>query len=103
MSKIRAYKLAEELEIDKDEFVEKVKALGIELKSATSALTEEQAAEVRSTFDVPIERSPRPAMDERRLERKGGSAVIRRRKRAEPEPPPVPEPEPVTVVEVVAE
>jgi hypothetical protein len=36
MAKIRAYKLAEELGMDRAEFVEKATAAGFELKSAMS-------------------------------------------------------------------
>lgn len=88
MAKIRAYKLAEELGIEKQDFVEKAKALGVELKSAMSALTEEQAEDIRSKLGTTPK--PKKAMDERRLERSGGSTIIRRRKRVEPDP--VPEP-----------
>ena len=48
MAKIRAYKLAEELEIEKTEFLEKVRTLGIELRGAMSGLDEEQVELVRS-------------------------------------------------------
>ncbi|MBW2293711.1 MAG: translation initiation factor IF-2 N-terminal domain-containing protein, partial [Deltaproteobacteria bacterium] len=42
MAKIRAYKLAEELGIEKGEFVEKVRALGVELRGPTSALEDKE-------------------------------------------------------------
>ena len=48
MANIRAYKLAEELGIDRNEIVEKAAAVGIELKSAMAALDEDQADELRS-------------------------------------------------------
>ena len=38
MSKIRAYKLAEELGMDRAEFVEKAAAAGVELRSAMASL-----------------------------------------------------------------
>ena len=43
MAKIRAYKLAEELGIEREEFVEKVRALGIELRGAMTGLDDDQA------------------------------------------------------------
>jgi len=88
MAKIRAYKLAEELGIEKNEFVEKAKALGVELKSAMAALEDEVAKDLRVKLgggDV-----KKADMVEERVQRQGGGSVIRRRKRAKPEP--VPEP-----------
>ncbi|MGY8804853.1 MAG: translation initiation factor IF-2 N-terminal domain-containing protein, partial [bacterium] len=96
MAKIRAYKLAEELGIEKTEFVEKVKAFGIELRGPTSALEEEQIVMIREKLGE-AEKSSGKKVDEKRVVRKGGGAVIRRRRRVEPEPEP--EPEPVVVAE----
>ena len=94
MAKIRAYKLAEELGIDKVEFVEKARALGIELKGPTAALEEEQVVTLRAKLgDGEQKEAPKRKMEETRVDRKGGKAVIRRRKRVEAEP--VVEPEPV--------
>ena len=96
MPKIRAYKLAEELGIERTEFVEKVHALGIELKSAMATLDDEQCAMLREKLGAQKSGS----VTEARVERRGGAAVIRRRKRAAPTPPPEPEPEaPEPVVE----
>ena len=82
---IRAYKLAEELGIDKDEFVEKAKVLGIELRSAMAAVEPDQAERLRAKLGVA---SGRRSVQESRVERKGTSTVIRRRRTvtAEPEP-----------------
>ena len=44
MAKMRAYKLAEELGIDRHEFVEKAAEAGIDLKSAMTALEDMIAA-----------------------------------------------------------
>lgn len=89
MAKIRAYKLAEELGIEKHEFVEKVRALGVELKGPTAALEDKQIALVREKLGgVPSKRN----VEEKRVVRKGGTAVIRRRRRVEPEPEPKPIP-----------
>jgi translation initiation factor IF-2 len=89
MAKIRAYKLAEELGIEKDEFVEKLRALGIELKNALASLEDDEVGLVREKLGA----ARKGPMVEQRVERKGGAAVIRRRKTVEPEaPPPVPEP-----------
>ncbi|MBW1843285.1 MAG: translation initiation factor IF-2 N-terminal domain-containing protein, partial [Deltaproteobacteria bacterium] len=43
MAKIRAYKLAEELGLEKSEFVEKAESFGVALKSAMATVSEEEA------------------------------------------------------------
>jgi translation initiation factor IF-2 len=94
MAKIRAYKLAEELGIDRHDFVEKAAESGVELKSAMASLDEEQAAELREKLGHPQQSTKQVV--ESRVERKGGRTVLRRRKRvkvAEPEPEPEPEPD----------
>jgi translation initiation factor IF-2 len=98
MAKIRAYKLAEELEIDRNEFVEQAAQHGVELKSAIASLDEGEVELLREKMGgaTPSARS----MDVQRLEGKGGKTVVRRRRRKEPEPEPVVEPE--TVAEDVA-
>jgi len=87
----RAYKLAEELGIDRNEFVAKAKEAGVELRNAMATLDEEQAAMLREKLSA--KKSDR--VTEARVEVTGGAAVIRRRKRTEPEPAPAPVPEPV--------
>ncbi|MBW2273100.1 MAG: translation initiation factor IF-2 [Deltaproteobacteria bacterium] len=87
MAKIRAYKLAEEFGIEKNEFVEKAKALGFELKSAMAALTEEVAEDLRVKLGGGVA-AKKAEMVEERVQRRGGGSVIRRRKRATPEPAP---------------
>ena len=47
MAKIRAYKLAEELGIEKSDFVEKAAAFGVVLKSAMATVSEEEAVLLR--------------------------------------------------------
>jgi translation initiation factor IF-2 len=97
MAKIRAYKLAEELGIDRVEFVEKAGAIGVELKSAMASIDEDVAQELREKLST--RETEKKVVTERRVV-KGGGAVIRRRKKAEPEP--VPEPTIEPVVEEVA-
>jgi translation initiation factor IF-2 len=82
MAKIRAYKLAEELGLEKSDFVEKAAALGIVLKSAMATVGEEDVDLLRKKLGT---RKRAKLVTESRVEAKGG-AVIRRRKRAEPEP-----------------
>jgi translation initiation factor IF-2 len=96
---IRAYKIAEELGIDRTEFVEKAAEVGVELKNAMAAVDEATADELREKLGA----KKREAVTEARVERRGG-AVIRRRKKVEPEPEPEPElaPEPETPIEEVA-
>ena len=92
---IRAYKIAEELGIERNDFVERAKEVGIELKSAMAAIEEELADELREKLGA----KKRERVVEARVEG-GGGAVIRRRKRVAPEP--VPEPEPEAAAEEVA-
>ncbi len=90
MAKIRAYKLAEELGIERSDIVERAAAAGIVLKSAMATVAEDEAEVLRKKLGGGRRKK---LVTESRVEAKGG-AIIRRRKRAEPEPPPPP-PEPV--------
>ena len=84
MAKIRAYKLAEELGIERNEFVEQAKTHGIELKNAMASLEDDQVELLREKIGGAAK--AKRAVDERRLEGKGGTTVVRRRRRKEPEP-----------------
>jgi translation initiation factor IF-2 len=84
MAKIRAYKLAEELGLEKSDFVERAGTFGVVLKSAMATVSEEDADLLRKKLGT---QKPKKLVTESRVEAKGG-AIIRRRKRAEPEPPP---------------
>jgi translation initiation factor IF-2 len=98
MSKIRAYKLAEELGMDRAEFVEKAAAAGIELRSAMASLDEAEAEKLRKKIGGA---KPRSDVTERRVVRGEGTAVIRRRKKkVEPPPEPIAEPPVVELPEV---
>ncbi len=88
MAKIRAYKLAEELGIERNEFVEQAKLHGVELKSAMASLDEDQIELLRGKLGGAKSEA---SVDELRLEGKGGRTVVRRRKRKQPEPAPEPE------------
>ena len=104
MANIRAYKLAEELGIDRVEFVEKAAAIGVDLKSAMAAIDDAVAQELRQRLGSA--KKDKGAVTESRVQRgKGGAAVIRRRKK-EPEPeapePVAPAGEPL-VADAVAE
>ncbi|MDG2335657.1 MAG: translation initiation factor IF-2 [Myxococcota bacterium] len=100
MAKIRAYKLAEELGIDRHDFVDRAAEAGIVLKNSMASLDEEQEAQLRRKLGQPEESAKQVV--ESRVERKGGKTVLRRRKRVKAEEPP-PEPEPVAEVELEAE
>ena len=89
MAKIRAYKLAEELGIERAEIVEKAAAVGIELKSPMSSLDDEEAEQLREKLGKPS--APKGEMVERRVEGRGGATIIRRKKKKAPEPEPEPE------------
>ncbi|MEE9608223.1 MAG: translation initiation factor IF-2 [Myxococcota bacterium] len=90
MAKIRAYKLAEELGIDRVEFVERAAAVGVPLKSAMASLEPEEVERLRRKLGG-VKTRKRLVTDQR-VERKDGAAVIRRRRKAVPEPPPEPAP-----------
>ncbi len=95
-AKIRAYKIAEELKIDKDEFLKRAADAGIALKNAMVALDDEQVAELRAKLGG--------AGAAKLVDERVGGAVIRRRKKvAEPEPVPVPEPAVAAAVATEAE
>jgi translation initiation factor IF-2 len=91
MAKIRAYKIAEELGIDRNDFVEKAKSVGVEIASPMASVDEDVASELRLKLGGHV---PGSQVVERRVEAEGGAAVIRRRRRA-PAPTPTPEPRPV--------
>lgn len=91
MAKIRAYKLAEELGIERNEFVEQAASHGVELKNAMAALEDEQVELLREKLGGGAK--AKRNVDERRLEGKAGTTVVRRRRKKAPEPEPEPEPE----------
>ena len=64
MSNIRAYKIAEELGLDRNELVEKAVALGIDLKSAMATLDEREADQLRDRLGGKRKRE----VDEARVE-----------------------------------
>src|SRR5215813_1661245 len=80
MANIRAYKLAEELGIDRAAIVDRAAEVGIELKSPMAAVDDETAALLREKLGKVAE--PTSVVTERRVEKSGGAAVIRRRKKA---------------------
>src|SRR5262245_4416080 len=88
MANIRAYKLAEELGIDRAAIVERAAEVGIELRGPMAAVDDETAVLLREKLGKPAE--PTSVVTERRVQ-SGGAAVIRRRKKAAE----IPAPEPV--------
>jgi len=101
MAKIRAYKIAEELGIEKNELVEKAKALGIDLKSPMASLEDAEAQLLRDKLGA----KTGGTVVEERVERQGGGVIVRRKRVVAPPPPePVaPAPEPVAPVAVAVE
>ncbi|MBW2281644.1 MAG: translation initiation factor IF-2 [Deltaproteobacteria bacterium] len=83
MAKLRAYKLAEELRLEPDEFLKKAKTIGIELRSKMASLDDDQVDEIRRRLGV--------GLPEQRVEKRVGRSVIRRRKRVDPVPAAEPE------------
>ncbi len=85
MSKIRAYKVAEELGLEKEDFLKRAGEVGIELRSAMVALDDDQVEMLRRRLG---------GDGEKREEKRVGSSVIRRRRRVvKAETAPEPEPE----------
>ena len=97
MAKIRAYKIAEELGLDRNGLVDRAKSLGVEVPGPMALLDDDVAALLRERLGG---HAPGAQVTERRVEGQGGGAVIRRRKRA-PEPAPAPAPARAEVPEVV--
>ena len=79
MAKIRAYKLAEEFGLEREEFLQKAAELGIELRTAMVSLEEEQVGVLREKFGA----KPEVETEERRV----GTGVIRRRRKKAAAPP----------------
>ena len=72
MSKIRAYKLAEELGLDRAEFVEKAAATGVELKSAMAQIEDDVAQDLREKLGSA--KRDNMVVTERRVLATGGGA-----------------------------
>src|SRR5262245_36782671 len=79
MSKIRAYKLAEELKLEREELIAKAAELGIEVRSPMSALDDDVADQLRARLGP----SARVVTQESRV---GGTVIRRRRKVEDPLP-----------------
>ena len=73
MAKIRAYKLAEEFGLEREEFLEKAAQIGIELRSAMVGVDEDEVATLREKFGVQV--------GVETIEKRVGSGVIRRRRK----------------------
>ncbi len=86
MAKIRAYKLAEELGIEKEELLSKAAEIGIQLRSVLVGLDEEQAETLRRRLGG----LGAQVREEKRI----GTTVIRRRRK-----PPTPPSKPPEIVE----
>jgi translation initiation factor IF-2 len=100
VAKVRAYKLAEELGIERAEFVERAAVEGVELTSPMAALESEQVDLLRAKLGSPsVDKS---AMDEQRVESRSGSTIVRRRRKKVEPPAPLVEPA-ATVESVVGE
>jgi translation initiation factor IF-2 len=84
MAKIRAYKIAEELGIDRNELVEKARTFGIDLKSPMASLEDSEILLLREKLGGA--KAPAEVVEER-VASGSGTAVIRRRKRILPAPP----------------
>ncbi len=93
---IRAYKLAEELGIDRSEIVEKATAVGISLASPMASVDDEQAQLLRERLGAPASKAHRVV--EQRVQAEGGAVIRRRRKVEAPAPQP-----PAPVASVAAE
>jgi len=81
MAKMRAYKLAEELGLDREDFLKKAAELGIALRSAMVGLEDDQIETLRRRLGG-------ATVGDREEKRIGGTVIRRRRvsKKVEPEP-----------------
>lgn len=73
MAKVRAYKIAEELGLEKDEFLRRAGEIGISLRSALVGIEEDQADEIRRRLGG--------KGSAERVETRVGTGVIRRRRK----------------------
>jgi translation initiation factor IF-2 len=80
MAKIRAYKLAEELKLEREELIAKAAELGIDVRSPMSALEDDVADQLRARLGA----TARVVTQESRV----GGTVIRRRRKVEEAPAP---------------
>ncbi len=83
MAKVRAYKIAEELGLDKQELLLKAAEIGIQLRSALVGVDEEQVETLRRRLGG----APTQPREEKRI----GTSVIRRRRKKEAALHPTPE------------
>ena len=90
MAKIRAYKLAEELGLERAEFVEKAAQFGVKLRSAMASIDAAVADELREKLAKPV--TGKQIVTERRVQRGEGATVIRRRRKEAAPADVVPEP-----------
>jgi translation initiation factor IF-2 len=95
MAKIRVYQLAKELGVENAELIEKLKALGFEVKNHMSTLSEGEVDRVRSEYSQAQE----VKVDEIRIK----PGIIRRRKKAAEVPEPVEKAPPEEAPDVSAE
>ena len=80
MAKVRAYKIAEELGLERDEFLKRVGEIGISLRSALVGVEDAQADEIRRRLGG--------AGISERVETRVGTGVIRRRRKPAKSPAP---------------
>ncbi|QJA06573.1 translation initiation factor IF-2 [Thermosulfurimonas marina] len=84
MSKIRIYDLAKELDLGPKELAEKVKAMGIEIKSHSSTISEEEAERVRQSLAQ--ERPTEETSAEKGPSEEPQAVIFRRREEKEARP-----------------
>ncbi len=83
MSKVRIYDLAKELDLTPKELAEKIRAMGMEIKSHSSTLTEEEAEQVRQAVNKEKEK---PSSEEKPQGESPQAIIIRRREDKESKP-----------------
>ena len=79
MAGMRAYKLAEELGLTREDLIKKAAEIGVEIRNPMATIDEEQASTIRRRLST--------ASDVETVQKRVGSGVIRRRKRKETEEP----------------
>src|SRR5260370_11132224 len=96
MSKVRVHEVAKELGVTSKEVIERLRGLGVEVKSHSSTIDDEVAAQLRNggaaaPAAAPVEPAPAPTPASETVAKPEPDAAPP----PPPPPPPAPEPEPV--------
>ena len=80
--KVRVYEVARELGVENRDLIQRITALGIEVRNHMSVLDPAQVARVKGAFGNDVAKEKTPSMEETRV----ASTVVRRRRKRAPAP-----------------